>query len=137
MAAVEVQPVVSRQRDITAAWLTATLRAANHLADGDVASLSVESWREKALSNLYRLEASYTCDTPLPTSFILKVGRGDVTSVIATSRRWKEHEFYTRVAPIMADPPVPRLFAAAFDSATRRSHLLLEDLSSTHQNPPA
>jgi aminoglycoside/choline kinase family phosphotransferase len=137
MAAVEMRSVVTRQRDITAAWLTAALRSANHLADGDVASLSVESWRDKALSNLYRLEATYTGDTPLPTSFILKVGRGDVTSVIATSRRWKEHEFYTRVAPIMADPPVPRPFAAAFDPATRRSHLLLEDLSPTHQNPPA
>ena len=137
MAAVEVQPVVSRQRDITAAWLTATLRAANHLSDGDVASLSVESWRDKALSNLYRLEATYTPDVPLPISFILKVGRSDETSVIARSRRWKEHEFYTWVAPIMADPPMPQPFAAAFDPATRRSHLLLEDISPTHQSPPA
>src|SRR6187397_2226099 len=115
MAAVEGQLVVSRQRDITATWLTATLRAANHLADAEVASLSVESWRDKALSNLYRLEATYTRDTPLPASFILKVGRSDETSVIARSRRWKEHEFYTRVAPIMAGPPVPRPFTAAFD----------------------
>jgi hypothetical protein len=90
----------------------------------------------KALSNLYRLEATYTPDVPLPISFILNVGRSDETSVIARSRRWKEHEFYTRVAPIMADPPMPRPFAS-FDPATTRSHLLLEDLSPTHQSPPA
>ena len=137
MAAVEEQLVVSRQRDITASWLTATLRAANHLADGEVASLSVESWRDKALSNLYRLEATYTRDTSSPSSFILKVGRCDQISAMARSRRWKEYEFYARVAPIMADPPVPRPFAAAFDPATRRSHLLLEDLSMTHLSPPA
>jgi len=33
--------------------------------------------------------------------------------------------------------PVPRLYAAAFDPAKQRSHLLLEDLTSTHRNRPA
>jgi hypothetical protein len=136
MAAVNELPVVSRQRDITARWLTATLRASNHLVDGKVTTLSVARWREKTLSELYRLEARYTRDTPLPTSFILKVGRPHELSAIARSRRWKEHEFYTRVVPIMVDPPVPRPFAAAFDPANMRSHLLLEDLSTTHQSPP-
>ena len=137
MAAVDEQPVVSRQRDITATWLSSTLRAASHLADGEVVLLSVARWRGKALSTLYRLEARYSHETPLPDSFILKVGRADEVSAIANSRRWKEHEFYTRLAPIMANPPVPRPFAAAFDPATRRSHLLLEDLSTTHRSPPA
>src|SRR4051812_44990235 len=73
MATVEEQSVVSRQRNITATWLTATLRATNHLAGGEVASLSVENWRDKALSNLYRLKATYTRGTPLPASFIPKV----------------------------------------------------------------
>src|SRR5215211_417455 len=117
MIAVDEQPVISRQREITAGWLTATLRDAGHLTTGKVALLSVTRWRDKALSDLYRLEASYAGETPLPGSFILKVGRADEVSSIARSRRWKEHEFYTRLAPIMTDPPVPRPFAAAFDSA--------------------
>jgi hypothetical protein len=137
MTAVDGQSIVWRRRDITAPWLTSTLRAASQLTAGKVASLSVVRWRSKALSDLYRLEASYTRDTLLPTSFILKVGRAGEVSSIARSRRWKEYEFYTRVVPVMTDPPVPRPFAAAYDPATRRSHLLLEDLSMTHQSPLA
>ena len=72
-----------------------------------------------------------------PSSFILKMGRADQMSSIARSRRWKEHEFYTRLASVMDDPPVPRPYAAAFDSDKQRSHLLLEDLTSTHRSPPA
>ena len=137
MALVDERLVVSKRRDITATWLTAALRAGGHLSDGKVASLSVARWRTKTLSNLYRLEAAYAHDTPLPGSFILKVGRAAEVSAIARSRRWKEHEFYTRLAPIMTDPPLPRPYAADYDSATRRSHLLLEDLSATHRSPPA
>ncbi len=137
MAAVEEGLVVSRRRDITAPWLTSTLRAASHLTAGEVATLSVRRWRGKALSDLYRLEAVYTQSTSAPDSFILKVGRAGQISSIAKSRRWKEHEFYTRLVPVMDDPPVPRPYAAAFDPARQRSHLLLEDLTPTHRSPPA
>ena len=137
MAAIEQGLVVSKRRDITASWLTSVLRAASCLTEGKVAALSVDRWRSKALSDLYRLKASYTRETSAPASFILKVARADQVSSTAKSRRWKEHEFYTRLAPIMEDPPVPRPYAAAFDPSTQRSHLLLEDLTQTHRSPPA
>lgn len=137
MAAVKKGGTVSARGDITASWLTATLRAASHLAEGKVATLSVERWRGKALSNLYRLEAAYTHDTSAPGSFILKVARADEVTSVANRRRWKEHEFYTQIVPVMTDPPVPRPYAAVYDPATKRSHLLLEDLTTTHRSPPA
>jgi hypothetical protein len=137
VAAVEEGLVVSRRRDITASWLTATLRAGSHLTAGEVATLSVARWRGKTLSNLYRLEATFTRETSAPGNFILKVARASQISSIAKSRRWKEHEFYTRLAPAMDDPPVPRPYAAAYDPASQRSHLLLEDLTATHRSPPA
>jgi aminoglycoside/choline kinase family phosphotransferase len=137
MAAVSQGLVISRRRDITASWLTSVLYATGDLTDGKVARLSIDRWRGKALSDLYRLEARYSRDTTAPGSFILKVARAGQTSPIAKNRRWKEHEFYTRLAPLMDDPPVPRPYAAAFDAAKQRSHLLLEDLTQTHRSPPA
>jgi hypothetical protein len=137
MAAVQEEVVVSKRRDITASWLTSVLRARGDLTNGKVAALSVDHVRGKPLSDLYRLEASYSRDTAAPRSFILKVARAGHTSSIARSRRWKEHEFYTRLAPIMDDPPVPRPYAAAYDPAKQRSHLLLEDLTPKYRSPPA
>ena len=137
MAVVDAGFVVSKRRDITASWLTSVLRAGSSLTDGKVARLSVERWRSKSLSELYRLEASYTRKTSTPASFILKVARADQVSSTARSRRWEEHEFYTRLAAVMDEPPVPRLYSAAFDPSTQRSHLLLEDLTRTHRSPPA
>jgi aminoglycoside phosphotransferase (APT) family kinase protein len=130
-------PVVSSQRDITAAWLASTLRAAGWLPDGDVKTLSVTRWRSKTMSDLYRLEATYTRNEIAPASFILKAARADERSSVANRRRWKEHEFYTRVAPVMEDPPVPRPFAAEYTPGNRQSHLLLEDLTATHWSTPA
>jgi aminoglycoside/choline kinase family phosphotransferase len=96
----------------------------------------VRRWRSKALADLYRLEATYSRPTDAPASFFLKRGRPEETSAIANSRRWKEHEFYTRLAPVMTAPPVPRLFSAAHDPHRRRSHLLLQDLTGTHGHTP-
>jgi aminoglycoside/choline kinase family phosphotransferase len=92
----------------------------------------VSLWRDKTHSELYRLEPTYTRAVPSPASFILKLARPDAVSSVANRRRWKEHEFYTRVAPQMSAPPVPFPFAAAYDPDSRRSHLLLEDLTATH-----
>jgi hypothetical protein len=131
------QRIVSKRREITASWLTAVLRAAGHLPYGKVATLAVERWRGKALSDLYRLEATYSESGDAPPSFVLKVGKPDETSSIARRRRWKEHAFYSRVVPVMGIPPVPRPFAAAYDPETMRSHLLLEDLTLTHRATPA
>src|SRR5215210_7666984 len=108
MAADEPGGIVSASRDITAAWLTTALHAAGHLTVGSAATLSVQRHRRKTLSALYRLEATYTHPTVAPASFILKVGRAENTSSMASRRRWKEHAFYTQVAPVMDDPPVPR-----------------------------
>ena len=137
MTPVSQGSVISKRRDITASWLTSTLRAGSQLTKGKVAALSVERLRGKPLSDLYRLEATYSRDTAAPDSFILKVPRSSHTSSLAKSRRWKEFAFYTRLAPLMDDPPVPRPYAAAFDAAKQRSHLLLEDLTPTHRSPPS
>lgn len=128
---------VATVSDITASWLASALRTAGALPSGEVSSLSVELWQSKALSDLYRLQATYDLPLSAPTSFILKLARQSDTSPLANRRRWKEHQFYARVAQVMADPPVPRIFTAAYDPDTGLSHLLLEDLTMTHWGTPS
>ncbi|MGH2617002.1 MAG: aminoglycoside phosphotransferase family protein [Thermomicrobiales bacterium] len=137
MVPVDSRPVVTSQRDITASWLASTLRDGGWLPNGDVTTLSVTRWRSKTMSDLYRLEATYSQDVIAPASFILKVARAHQRSSVANRRRRKEHEFYARVAPAMDDPPVPRPFAAQYTPGNRQSHLLLEDLTATHWSTPA
>ncbi len=44
----------------------------------------------------------------------------------------EEIEFYTQIAPFMADRIVPRCFDTHWDSTSRGWHLLLEDLTNSH-----
>jgi hypothetical protein len=137
MAAATTQQVIVRPAQITKRWLAASLRAAGAIHDAEVVSVAVAHWRAKPLSDLYHIEATY--DGPVandvPRRFALKLSRAHDVSSVANNRRWKEYEFYSRVAPTMADPPVPRAFAAAYDPRQRCSHLLLEDLGVSHGAP--
>lgn len=123
--------------ELTASWLTNVLRASGHLADERVETFRAEMWREKRLSHLFRLQVTYAPELALPERFVLKLSRADADSSTAHRRRWKEHEFYARVAPTMADPPVPRVYGAAHDVAGNRSFLLMADLSTSHSRPPS
>lgn len=130
-----VIPTIDDPAEITAAWLTAALRAGGHLDSATVDAVAVERWRAKPLATLFRLTTTYSGGAELPRAFILKLGRGDRVSALATQRRWKEHQFYTQVAAAMPNPPVPGMFAASFDPETGNSLLLLADLTATHTAP--
>src|SRR3954454_15115892 len=123
-------------RVITERWLTALLREAGELEDGEVRSVSADLWRNKSLSRLYKLKVSYTKEVPLPPRFVLKVSIPRSRETMARRRRWKEYEFYANVAPAMVNPPIPRPYATSFDPHTLQSILLLEDLSDSHTRPP-
>lgn len=137
MATPTTQLVIHRPAQVTRRWLTAALRAAGAIDAAEVAMVSVAHWRGRTLSDLYRVEAAYAGPVPAetPHRFILKLSRSRQASTFAERGRWKEHEFYARVAASMPDPPAPRSFAAAYDPRRRRSHLLLEDLSESHDAP--
>src|SRR4051812_30421398 len=121
---------------MTERWPTALLRASGELESGEVSTVSAERWRDKPVSRLYKLKVSYSEDVSLPSRFVLKLSIPRSSGKIARRRRWKEHEFYTNLVPLMVNPPIPRAYAASFNSRTLRSILLLEDLSSTHTGPP-
>lgn len=127
---------ITRERDITAAWLGSVLRQAEGHGNVRVTALEVERYRSKPLSVLYRLVPTYDLRGGLPESFILKCARPDETTAVALRRRTREHAYYTEVAPEMADPPSPRAWSAALDPASGVSHLLMDDLTGSHDRPP-
>ena len=130
--------VITDRRQITARWLTRALREHGVLDRGRVVSLTVDRWRSKLLSDLLRVSVRYSPDAPpaAPPSLIVKVTKADRVSRRTTRRGWKENRFYVLVAPHMEGAPVPRCYDAAHDPERGLSHLVLEDLSESHDRPP-
>lgn len=127
--------VLRRAEEATPEWLTEVLCRAGRLARGGVASVRVAATSTLLVSEVARLEVSYTRDATrdAPASLFLKLSRPGAANNLGRA----EVEFYTSVVPEMKDPPVPLCFDAAFDSAAGVSHLLLEDLTATHFQPTA
>ncbi|HEU0113993.1 MAG TPA: hypothetical protein VFQ80_04925, partial [Thermomicrobiales bacterium] len=123
---------------ITREWLAATLRTAGALTGGDLAAIEIVPLRMKPFSELLRVELSYTSNAAgdRPASVVVKLARPGPASTTMRRRRRKEHEFYAAIAPAMPSSPAPRAYAAAWDDATGRSHLVLEDCSTSHAPPP-
>jgi len=122
--------------DVTPQALTALLRQAAALPQGEVAGVETRS----AVSNqfgkvqmLYHLRLRYSgagAARP-PEHIFLKFGHSS-----------KEALFYTQIAPWMAAPPLLRCYFAGYDPQADRTCLLLEDVSATHTQtdwplPPA
>ncbi|MFM9107507.1 MAG: phosphotransferase family protein [Chloroflexota bacterium] len=126
--------LIARKNDITARWLERVLRDGGR-PDVSVHSLEVEPYRTKPYSALYRLKIDQT-GGDLPERLMLKLARPDATDAAARRRRRKEHGFYTMLAPLMADPVSPAVYAAACAEDARHGHLLMADLTGSHERPP-
>ncbi|GAB4112842.1 MAG: phosphotransferase [Roseiflexaceae bacterium] len=113
-----------------AAWLEAVLRHAGLLTQGGVAHVAHEPLAS-TWSQLTRLKPTYLPDSPhdLPAHLLLKLCGPDSGSFGDS-----EVAYYTRDYRDLADAPLPRCYAAAYEAMPRRYHLLIEDLSDTHTN---
>jgi len=131
-----VEPVTNEE-EITPAWLTTRLRENNHLLRGEVSSLSLKH-QKTFFSDIYWLEVSYSVDAEpqlqLPSKLLLKVPFPESTAALNMGR--DEIAVYRVLTEAMEDPPVVRCFDAVYAANSHRSHLLLEDLSDTHFQPP-
>ena len=134
-----MQNVLRRAEEATPEWLTGVLSRSGCLARGSVVAVRAVSSSTLLVSEVSRLEVAYTPDASrgAPPSVFLKLSRPVFQPEAVKDHSRMEVEFYTSVAPEMKDPPVPRCFDATFDTATGGSHILLEDLSETHFQPPS
>jgi aminoglycoside phosphotransferase (APT) family kinase protein len=129
------QSFISRQKQITPSWLAGALRDAGH-EDVGVRSLTVEPYRTKPYSLLFRLHVGYAGDPGLPERLLLKVARPDATNVTSRRRRRKESAFYASLAGAVNPPVSPAALAVACADDARTGFLLMEDLIDTHDRPP-
>ncbi|MFC5324020.1 phosphotransferase [Bradyrhizobium oligotrophicum] len=125
------------------AALTATMREAGVLDKGAVAEVSVISDRPMLISRIIRLGLTYDGAAPnAPRTLILKLA---MPAFAKTLWRGGRHEvsFYRELAGLMPKGLVPASYGGAWDEAAFTWHLLLEDLTDTHQTatqwplPPA
>ena len=118
-------------------WLTGRLRENGFLDRGRVASVAVEPFRNNRLSDILRLRVGYSGEAlaAVPTSLIIKFTKSTQVSARSARRGRKENRFCALVAPNMGDPPVPVCYDAVYDPDMSPGHLLLEDLSESHDRP--
>ena len=104
------------------------------LGDGRVVSVDAEAPRDQLVSRIVRLRLGYEgAAAAAPPSLILKVGLPGDGNDGPFVHGAGEVAFYAKVAPAMPTGLVPRCFDSAWQAETRQWHLLLEDLTDTHE----
>ena len=102
-----------------------------------VRDVIVDSTRTTVLSQIVRLRVEYAGEAQgAPERFVLKTSHPDRLAV-GWDAAQHEIAFYTEVAAAEPGRFTPRCFDAFLDADTKAWHLLLEDLSETHEVPGA
>jgi hypothetical protein len=119
---------------LTAEHLSVVLRDYGSLRKGVVTKALVAKRVQTTVSHLWFLIVNYSSDaTPgLPNRLVVK---WPVVGSAAPEQGTAEPTFYRDLAPHLSSPPIVRCLAAA-PNADGLQWLVLEDLRSTHTNPP-
>jgi hypothetical protein len=122
----------------THTWLTGVLRHSGHLPEGEVRSLSVtREFTEQLGSISYFLAVTYSDDaTPgAPSRLFLKLPRPNLGPESTAWAGEKEIHMYQAFLPHQRDLPIIQCYDAIYDADLCKYHLLLDDLSDTHDQP--
>lgn len=113
---------------------TAAMRDSGSLERGSITSVHLTEHLETSISYLRFLRATYSpdCSPALPGRLLLK---WPLAGSPAPEGRAAEPTFYREHAPEVGSPPIVRVLAAA-PAASEQQWVLLEDLRSSHTNPP-
>jgi hypothetical protein len=121
----------------TPLWLTEILRRGGYLSSGEVRSVVVTRiFTEQLASISYFLSVRYTGDaTPgAPPRLFLKLPRLNLEPGAAVIGE-KEVRMYRALAEHQQELPIIQCYDAIYDVELRKYHLLLDDLSDTHDQP--
>ena len=124
--------VIKDLEQVTPEWLTAVLHYSGALNTGEVTSITASGGSGNWSSNA-RLALTYSSDAQgkCPANLFLKMvntDTGDGEFFLPS-----EVTYYTRDYVDLPDAPLVRCYHAAYDPAQHRYHLLLDDLTATHQ----
>ena len=114
--------------------LNSALYDAGTLQQGTILDLTITERLKTPISNLWFLEVTYSADASpkLPTRLLLKWAH---EQSVAPERGDPEVVFYRDLAPLLPSPPMVQCLAAAPPTSEER-WLIIEDLRSSHTNPP-
>lgn len=118
----------------TPAWLTAILRNAGMLPQGEVTAVDAQkSGAFNSQTTFLRLHYSTDASPNPPERVVLK---RNISADWGIEAGAEEVKFYKLVASLPDHPPLlPPCYAAAYDEASGDSYLLLQDLSESHAPP--
>ena len=126
------EQTITQVEQVTPEWLTAVLHQTNALSAGQVVGVESDNgsgnWSQNGrLTLTYSPDAQGEC----PTHLFLKL----VSTDLGDGEFFLPAEvtYYTRDYVDVPDAPLVRCYHAAHDPAQHRYHLLLDDLSATHQ----
>src|SRR5688572_21804358 len=116
--------LITAANDITPEWLTGILSASGALERGHVTSVEATT-QNTVTAKALPLVVRYSVDAAgsRPERLFLKLGS-----------RKPEVDFYLHIAPWLRHVPTLRCYDAVFDGG--QTHLLFDDISSTHYAPP-
>ena len=122
--------------EITTEWLTDVLSQQYGRERVAVKDVTIQLVKTLSYSTVARLKVEYSnLDCSFPNDFFIKITPGSNNDAHTMHIGKSEVEFYSYVGKAMSCPPLVRCFGTAYDVDTGRSHILMEDLSSTHSQP--
>lgn len=119
---------------ITPVELTSALYTSGTLREGAIVNAAITERIELPISHLWFFEVEYAAGSSpgLPGRILLK---WPVKGSAAPERGGPELVFYRQLAPALSSPPIVRCLATALPNSEVQ-WLILEDLRSSHSNPP-
>ena len=115
--------------DITPEWLTRHLTKNNHLHDGEVTEVVIESTHKH--HRVLAVQYSANAVTTALERMLIKVYNAEYS--------WGAREgiFYADVGPATPNAPLPACYAVDLHDRSGKTYILLEDLSATHYVTPS
>lgn len=118
---------ITRTDQITPEWLTAVLQQSGALPHGSVVQVKTNA-NQSVNAQMVQIRPLYSTDAPpnAPSTLLLKLCTGNTFGP-------SEVNYYTKNYIDLANPPIPRCYHAHYTAEPRHYHILMADLSATHQ----
>jgi len=125
--------VITNIEQLTPELLTNIFNKKGYLSNGKVTKIIKKKSQETLTSFVYFLELNFSSDAqtePASPEIVVKIPKPvDITKFIGKH----EAKFYNIVAESINDMPIPTCYDAAFSEETGLSHIILKNLSKTHE----
>jgi hypothetical protein len=125
--------IITDVEQITPEWITSIFKRKGFLKTGKAVAVTKDESFETVYPNVHALKISFSAKEPMEPK-ILKV----IVKITLPKKdhnkffNKKEVEFYNKIAHEMSGTLIPLCYDAKFSEKTGQSHIILEDLSVSH-----